>query len=82
MLIATWNLNHSVGKTRFRAEAVNAVAALQADVVVLTEYYPRYYPRDYESVFRAGLSNAGWHLLHRKLSVRSRTAFLSRLVFR
>jgi endonuclease/exonuclease/phosphatase family metal-dependent hydrolase len=63
VLIATWNLNHSVGKTRFRAEAVNAVAALQADVVVLTEYYPGYYPRDYESVFRADLSKAGWHLL-------------------
>ena len=63
MLIATWNLDHRIGKTRFRAEAVNAVAALQADVVVLTEYYPRYYPRDYESAFRADVSNAGWHLL-------------------
>ena len=62
VLIATWNLNHRVGKTRFRAEAVNAVAALQADVVVLTEYYPGYYPRDYESIFRADLSKAGWHL--------------------
>jgi hypothetical protein len=26
---------------RFRPEAVNAIAALQADVVVLTEYYPQ-----------------------------------------
>jgi hypothetical protein len=39
--IATWNLNHRCGKTRFRPEAVNAIAALQADVVVLTEYYPQ-----------------------------------------
>ena len=59
LIVATWNLNHRIGRTRFRAEAVNVIAALQADVVVLTEYYPR----DHESVFRADLSNAGWPYL-------------------
>ena len=58
-IVATWNLNHRIGRTRFRAEAVNVIAALQADVVVLTEYYPG----DHESVFRADLSNAGWPYL-------------------
>lgn len=58
-IVATWNLNHRIGRTRFRAEAVNVIAALRADVVVLTEYYPG----DHESVFRADLSNAGWPYL-------------------
>src|SRR5262249_29552036 len=39
MLIAVWNLNHRTGKMPFFIEAVDAIAALQADVVVLTEYY-------------------------------------------
>ena len=56
MLIATWNVNHRFGKTRFRPEAVNAIAALQADVVVLTEYYPR----NHHIAFWANLADAGW----------------------
>jgi endonuclease/exonuclease/phosphatase family metal-dependent hydrolase len=56
MLIATWNLNHRAGTRRFRLEAVNAIAALQADVMVLTEYYPQ----EHHSAFCANLSDAGW----------------------
>jgi hypothetical protein len=41
MLIVTWNVNHRVGTTRFRLESVDAIGALQADVIVLTEYYPQ-----------------------------------------
>jgi len=56
LLIATWNVNHRVGKTRFRPEAVSAIAALKAAVVVLTEYYPQ----EHHDAFRANLSDAGW----------------------
>jgi endonuclease/exonuclease/phosphatase family metal-dependent hydrolase len=59
MLIATWNLNHRCGRTRFRREAVKAIAALQADVVVLTEYYPK----GHHSAFCEKLSDAGWPCL-------------------
>src|SRR5438094_2069944 len=40
MRLATWNLNNRVGKVRFRTEAADAALALDADVVVLTEYFP------------------------------------------
>jgi endonuclease/exonuclease/phosphatase family metal-dependent hydrolase len=56
MLIATWNVNHRTGKTRFRLDAVNAIVALQADVVVLTEYYPQ----KHHIAFCTNLSDAGW----------------------
>jgi len=56
MLIATWNLNNRVGKTRFRHDAVGAVAALQADVAVLSEYYPR----EHHKVFCTSLGAAGY----------------------
>jgi endonuclease/exonuclease/phosphatase family metal-dependent hydrolase len=56
MLIATWNVNHRVGRTRFRLEAVDAIEALQADVVVLTEYYPQ----EHHNAFCAYLSDVGW----------------------
>jgi hypothetical protein len=59
MLIATWNVNHRTGKTRLRLEAVNAVVALQADVVVLSEYYPQ----KHHSAFCTNLSDAGWPYL-------------------
>lgn len=41
MLIATWNLNHRVGTTRYRPEAARAAASLDADLIVLTEYFPK-----------------------------------------
>jgi len=56
MLIATWNLNNRVGKTRFRHDAAGAVAALQAAVVVLSEYYPR----EQHERFLANLEAAGY----------------------
>jgi hypothetical protein len=56
VLIATWNLNNRAGKRRFRPEAARAIAALGADVVVLTEYYPR----QYHNSFQESLSDFGW----------------------
>ena len=41
--VATWNLNHRVGKTRFQMASAHAVARLKTDIVVLTEFYPRHY---------------------------------------
>lgn len=55
MKIATWNLNNRVGKVRFRPEAADAAAALGADVLVLTEFFPQ----EHEDRFRATLRNAG-----------------------
>jgi len=54
--IATWNLNHRVGTTRFRHDAAKAVVALQADIVVLTEYYPK----EHHAEFCAHLFDAGF----------------------
>lgn len=59
MLIATWNLNHRCGRTQFRPEAVKAIAAVRADVVVLIEYYPK----RHHGTFCANLSDAGWPYL-------------------
>ena len=56
MLIATWNLNNRVGKTRFRHDAVGAIAALQADIAVLSDYYPR----QHHQPFCTGLESAGY----------------------
>src|SRR5581483_10279796 len=56
MRIATWNLNHRVGRVRFRPEAAQAIVELDADVIVLTEFYPQ----QHEGLFRAVLEAAGW----------------------
>ena len=56
MKIATWNLNNRVGKVRFRPEAAEAAMALNADVLVFTEFFPR----QHEDQFRDTLSRAGW----------------------
>lgn len=56
MLVATWNLNNRVGRVRFRPEAAAAAAALGADVLVLTEFFPQLQ----EQHFRAALATAGW----------------------
>lgn len=56
MLLATWNLNNRVGKVRFKPEAALAIAALGADVVVLTEYFPQ---PQHDARFRDTLANAG-----------------------
>ncbi len=56
MLIATWNLNNRVGMVRFRPEAADAAIALDADVLVLTEFYPQ----QHEASFADALHRAGW----------------------
>ena len=62
MRIATWNLNNRVGKVRFRPEAALASIALDVDVLVLTEFYPK----QHEQSFRAVLADAGW--IHQVMS--------------
>lgn len=56
MKIATWNLNHRAGTTRFRTEAARAAGALEADVLILTEYYPKTHHEE----FISGLRSVGW----------------------
>ena len=56
MILCTWNLNNRVGKVPFRPEAARAAASLNADVLVLTEFYPA----NREGEFRDCLSAAGW----------------------
>jgi hypothetical protein len=62
MQIATWNLNNRVGKVTFRPEAANAAIAINADVIVFTEYYPQ----THHLQFCDTLGNAGWE--HQLLS--------------
>lgn len=57
MLLATWNLNNRVGKVRFRPEAAGAAMTLNADVLVLNEFFPQ----RHESLFRSTLADAGWN---------------------
>lgn len=54
--VATWNLNHRVGYTRYRPEAARAIAILGADVLVLTEYFPQ----EQDARFRDDLQEAGY----------------------
>lgn len=56
MIVGTWNVNHRAGKTRFRPEAADAVAAIGADILVITEFFPR----NAEAVFREVVAAAGW----------------------
>lgn len=56
MRIATWNLNNRVGRVRFRPDAAKAVADLDADVLVLTEYFPQ----EHHDAFAACLVAGGW----------------------
>ncbi len=56
MIVGTWNVNHRVGKTRFRPEAADAAVAIGADILVITEYFPR----GAEAAFRDVLATAGW----------------------
>jgi endonuclease/exonuclease/phosphatase family metal-dependent hydrolase len=55
MKLATWNVNHRVGRTTFRPEAADAIAALDADVTVVTEYFPQ----QREPVFLEALDRHG-----------------------
>ena len=62
MRIATWNLNNRVGTVTFRPEAANAAIAINADVLVFTEYYPQAHHLRFARV----LEDAGWE--HQLLS--------------
>jgi endonuclease/exonuclease/phosphatase family metal-dependent hydrolase len=78
MRLATWNLNNRVGKVRFRPEAAQASAALGADLVVFTEYFPQ----EHHQRFSQALVELGW--IHQLLSrepkeVANRTLIASRL---
>jgi endonuclease/exonuclease/phosphatase family metal-dependent hydrolase len=56
MRIATWNLNHRVGRVAFRPEAAEAATRLDADVLAFTEYFPRMHDQS----FRRSLETSGW----------------------
>ncbi len=54
MQIATWNLNNRVGKVKFRPEAAKAAIALGADLLVLTEYFPKHAHADFVAELQLG----------------------------
>jgi hypothetical protein len=54
--VATWNLNNRVGKVSFRPEAAEAAIALDVDLLVFTEFFPK----EHEKSFTTTLANAGW----------------------
>jgi len=56
MRIATWNVNHRVGRTTFRPEAAHAACALDADLICLNEFYPK----SEEESFRRVLFESGY----------------------
>jgi hypothetical protein len=56
MKIATWNLNHRVGLTKFFPQAASAIGSLPVEVLVLTEYFPK----DRHEKFGADLANHGF----------------------
>lgn len=56
MRIATWNVNHRVGRTTFRPEAAHAACALNADLICLNEFYPK----AEEESFRRVLFDSGY----------------------
>jgi len=54
--LATWNLNNRVGHVRFRPDAARAAVALEADVIVFTEYFPQKHDQEFRNVLTA----SGW----------------------
>jgi hypothetical protein len=56
MRIASWNLNHRVGKTRYQPQAVAAAMALDVDALLFNEYYPQQHRAEFES----RLADGGW----------------------
>ena len=56
MKIATWNLNHRVGLTKFFPQAASAIGSLPVEVLVLTEHFPK----DRHEKFGADLANHGF----------------------
>lgn len=62
MLIATWNINNRVGLVPFRPEVASVTAALNPDVIVFNEYYPK----EHEAQFTNALRTGGWE--HQQMS--------------
>ena len=60
--LACWNLNNRVGRTTFRPLAAQAAMALDADIIVFTEFFPG----QHLDAFQAELRSAGW--IHQELS--------------
>lgn len=58
MRIGSWNLNHRVGKTRFREEAVDAAMALDVDAIFFNEYFPGTKGHQFER----RLADGGWSI--------------------
>lgn len=54
--IASWNLNHRIGMTRFKPEAADAAIALGADAIFFNEYFPQ----RHGATFEGRLKDAGW----------------------
>lgn len=75
MRIASWNLNHRVGKTQFRAEAVDAAVALDVDAIFFNEYFPR----QHGTGFARRLVDAGWpnHLISAEPPERANRTFVA-----
>jgi endonuclease/exonuclease/phosphatase family metal-dependent hydrolase len=75
MRIAAWNVNNRVGRTTFRPEAAHAAAALDADVIVLNEFYPG----PHEEMFRRDLLEGGWthQLLSRDTGARANRVLIA-----
>lgn len=61
--LASWNLNHRVGMTRYRPEAAEAAIALDADVIFFNEYFPK----EHAHAFETRLRTAGY--AHQLLSI-------------
>lgn len=56
MRIATWNVNHRVGRTTYRPEAAHTACALEADLVCFNEFFPK----AEEASFRRVLFDSGY----------------------
>jgi hypothetical protein len=78
MRIAAWNLNNQVGYVEFKPEAALAACELEAEILILTEYYPQ----ENHDRFLSDLSNAGYRnqILSKQPKTRSnRTLVASRV---
>lgn len=60
--ITVWNVNNRVGRTTFRPEAAHAAMALDADVIVLNEFFPGAMREE----FLRQLRHEGWS--HQRMS--------------
>ena len=75
MRIATWNVNHRVGRTTYRPEAAHAACALDADLICFNEFYPK----GEEESFRRVLFESGY--CHQLISPSAPEGVLANRVF-